>query len=330
MKEQVISMVMEKMVNHLNPSQNAMLEQTLIIVLDAYQVEKLSREVILYDGKSEELVKRFLIIKHLSGCSEETVKTYQFHLQKMVLNLRKPLKEVKTNDMRCYLALYKEKKKISNVTLENIRLCLSSFFTWLHEEGLIAKNPMRRIKRIKSDKIIKKPFTDEELERLRMNCIRERDLAMLEFFYSTGVRVSEAIKLDRNQIDFAEKQCIVHGKGGKERIVYLSSKACIHLKKYLDSRTDDDPALFVGTRKPHKRLSKEGIETIFRGIGRRAGVEKTHPHRFRRTMATNALLRGMPLQEVKELLGHEKMDTTLIYCMIMQTSIKISHMKYVA
>lgn len=330
MRTQVISMVMEKMANHLNTSQNAMLEQTLIIVLDSYRVEKLSREVILYDGKSEELVKRFLIIKHLSGCSKETVKTYQFHLQKMVLNLRKPLKEVKTNDMRYYLALYKEKKKISNVTLENIRLCLSSFFTWLHEEGLIRRNPMKRIKRIKSDKIIKKPFTDEEMERLRMNCVRKRDLAMLEFFYSTGVRVSEAVKLNRDQIDFTEKQCIVYGKGGKERVVYLNPKACIYLKKYLDSRKDNDPALFAGIRKPYNRLSKEGIESVFREIGKRAGVEKTHPHRLRRTMATNALLRGMPLQEVKELLGHEKMDTTLIYCMIMQTSIKISHMKYVA
>lgn len=330
MKEQVIVSILERMSPHLSIEQTSLLEKALVVVLDAYKIEKQSREIVIYDGNAKEIVKKFLLIKHLAGCSKRTLKTYRFHLLKLVENLRCPLQEIKTDDLRSYLALYKERRRISNVTLENIRLCLSSFFGWMWEEGLIVKNPMRKIKRIKTDKIIKKPFTDEELERLRMNCIRERDLAMLEFFYSTGVRVSEAIKLDRNQIDFAEKQCIVHGKGGKERIVYLSSKACIHLKKYLDSRTDDDPALFVGTRKPHKRLSKEGIETIFRGIGRRAGVEKTHPHRFRRTMATNALLRGMPLQEVKELLGHEKMDTTLIYCMIMQTSIKISHMKYVA
>lgn len=330
MKEEFINTIVGRMYNYLSLEQVNMLEKALVITLDAYKIERQSREIVLYDGNAKEILNRFLIIKHLAGCSEQTLKTYGFHLQKMISLLRRPLQEITTDDLRYYLAYYKERKKISNVTLENMRLCLSSFFGWMHEEGLISHNPMRKIKRIKSDKTIKKPFSDEELERLRMACENERDLAMLEFFYSTGIRVSEAVRLNRNQIDFREKQCVVFGKGAKERIVYLNSKACIHLQAYLNSRSDDNPALFVGVRKPHKRLSKEGIESAFRKIGKKAGVKNVHPHRFRRTMATNAILRGMPIQEVKELLGHEKLDTTLIYCMILQENVKLSHMKYIA
>lgn len=330
MKEQFITTVLEKMGNHLSSEQATMLEWTLSVILDDYRMEKESYEIIPYDGNAEKLVNRFLVVKHLAGCSDQTIKTYRFHLQKLILNLHRPLQEVETNDLRCYLAAYKEQKKISNVTLENMRLCLSSFFGWLHEEGLIKKNPMRRITHIKADKVIKKPFSDEEMERIRMNCQCERDLAIIEFLYSSGVRVSEAVKLNREQISFSERQCIVFGKGAKERIVYLNSKSCIHLKQYLDTRTDDNPALFVGIKQPYQRLSKEGIESIVRKIGKNAGVKKTHPHRFRRTMATNAINRGMPIQEVKELLGHEKMDTTMIYCTVMQDNIKLSHKKYIA
>lgn len=330
MKEQVVISILERMGPHLSTEQTKLLERTLVIVLDSYKIEKQSKEIAIYDGNDKKIVKKFLLIKHLSGCSKRTLKTYGFHLSKLVENLRRPLQEIKTDDLRSYLALYKERRRISNVTLENIRLCLSSFFGWMWEEGLIEKNPMRKIKRIKTDKIIKKPFTDEELEQLRMNCQRKRDLAMLEFLYSTGIRVSEAVNLNRDQINFVDKQCIVFGKGAKERIVYLNSKACIYLRKYLESRSDDNPALFVGIRRPFRRLSKEGIEAVFREIGKRAGVKGVHPHRFRRTMATNAILRGMPIQEVKELLGHEKLDTTLIYCMILRENVKLSHMKYIA
>lgn len=330
MKEEFIATVLEKMGNHISPEQATVLEWTLSVILDDYQMEKESHEIVPYDGNAEKIVRRFLTVKHLAGCSEHTVKTYQFHLQKLALNLRCPLQDLDTNDLRCFLAAYKEKRKVSNVTLENMRLCLSSFFGWLYEEGLIKKNPMRRIGRIKADKVIKKPFSGEEMERIRMNCQRERDLAILEFLYSTGVRVSEAVRLNRDQINFNQSECVVFGKGGKERTVYLNSKACIHLRRYLDSRTDDNPALFVGIKKPHRRLSKEGIEAILRGIGRSSGVDHVHPHRFRRTMATNALNRGMPVQEVRQLLGHEKMDTTMIYCTVSQEGVRLSHKKYIA
>jgi site-specific recombinase XerD len=330
MKEEFIATVLEKMGNHISPEQATVLEWTLSVILDDYQMEKESHEIVPYDGNAEKIVRRFLTVKHLAGCSEHTVKTYQFHLQKLALNLRCPLQDLDTNDLRCFLAAYKEKRKVSNVTLENMRLCLSSFFGWLYEEGLIKKNPMRRIGRIKADKVIKKPFSGEEMERIRMNCQRERDLAILEFLYSTGVRVSEAVRLNRDQINFNQSECVVFGKGAKERVVYLNSKACIHLREYLDSRTDDNPALFVGIKKPHQRLSKEGIEAILRGIGRSSGVDHVHPHRFRRTMATNALNRGMPVQEVRQLLGHEKMDTTMIYCTVSQEGVRLSHKKYIA
>lgn len=200
----------------------------------------------------------------------------------------------------------------------------------MHDEGLINQNPMKRIERIKSEKVIKKPFSDEEMEKLRMNCNKERDLAIIEFLYSSGVRVSEAVKLNRDQINFQSQDCIVFGKGAKERIVYLNSKACIHLKMYLETRTDNNPALFVGVKKPYNRLQKEAIEAIVRNLGRNAGIEHTHPHRFRMTLATNAINRGMPIQEVKEMLGHEKIDTTMIYCMVSQDNVRLSHGKYVA
>lgn len=329
-KEQIIGMVLEKISNHLDREQIHMLEWTLGVVLDGFHIEKDSKELMIYDGNAEKLIGRFLTVKHLAGCSEQTIKTYRFHLQKLILNLHRPLQEIETNDIRCYLAAYKERKKISNVTLENMRLCLSSFFGWLYEEGLIKKNPMRRITHIKADKVIKKPFSDEEMERIRMNCQRERDLAIIEFLYSSGVRVSEAVHLDSNQINFHEGECVVFGKGAKERVVYLNSKACIHLRKYLDSRKDSNPALFVSCKSPHQRLSKEGIEAILRGIGRSSGVDHVHPHRFRRTMATNALNRGMPVQEVRQLLGHEKMDTTMIYCTVSQEGVRLSHKKYIA
>lgn len=330
MKEEFIATVLEKMGNHISPEQATVLEWTLSVILDDYQMEKESHEIVPYDGNAEKIVRRFLTVKHLAGCSAETIKTYQFHLQKLILNLRCPLQDVDTNDLRCFLVTYKEKRKVSNVTLENIRLCLSSFFGWLHEEGLIKKNPMKRIPRIKSDKVIKKPFSDNEMEELRMSCQRERDLAILEFLYSTGVRVSEVVRLNRDQINFHDGECVVFGKGSKERVVYLNSKACIHLQKYLDSRTDNNPALFISCKRPYQRLSKEGIEAMLRDIGHASGVDHVHPHRFRRTMATNALNRGMPVQEVRQLLGHEKMDTTMIYCTVSQEGVRLSHKKYIA
>lgn len=330
MKEKIIATVLEKMHEHLQPDQATMLQWVMSVVLDDYAVERRSTEVTVYDGSAEEYAKRFLVVKHLAGCSDRTIELYRFNLQKFILNLRRPLLETDTNDIRCYLAAYKERRKVGNTTLNNMRASLSSFFTWLHEEGLIAKNPMRRIPPIKTPKVIRQPFSPEDMEHLRMECQQERNLAIMEFLYSTGVRVSEAVQLNRDQINFAEGECIVYGKGAKEREVFINPRTCIHLKKYLDSRTDDNPALFVWTKKPHRRLSEKGIWALLHNLGLRANVEKTHPHRFRRTLATDALNRGMPLQEVKQMLGHEKADTTLIYCTVTKASVKMSHRKYIA
>lgn len=231
MKEKLISAVLEKMHGHLQPDQATMLQWVMSVVLDDYTVERRSTEVTVYDGSAEEFAKRFLVVKHLAGCSDRTIESYRFNLQKFILNLRRPLLETDTNDIRCYLASYKERRRVSNTTLNNMRATLSSFFAWLHEEGLIAKNPMRRIPPIKAPKVIRQPFSAEDMEHLRMECRRERDLAIMEFLYSTGVRVSEAVQLNRDQINFTEGECIVYGKGAKEREVFINPKACIHLKK---------------------------------------------------------------------------------------------------
>lgn len=329
-REEFMGNVLEKMEKHLDKEQISILERVLSIEIHGWKILPQKYEVIPHDDTTERILCRFLTTKKLAGCSEKTIRSYSFHLKKLIQGLRCPLLEIQTNDIRYYLATYKEIRKVSNVTLDNIRLCFSSFFTWLHDEGLILTNPMKRIMRIKSEKIIKNPFTEEELEKLRMNCRRERDLAIIEFLYSSGVRISEAVQLNRDQINFQSRDCIVFGKGAKERTVYLNSKACIHLKMYLDSRSDDNPALFVSMKKPHQRLTAEAIEDVLRKIGRNAGVDHTHPHRFRRTMATNALNRGMPIQEVKELLGHEKMDTTMIYCTVSKENVRLSHKKYIA
>ena len=329
MKEQLIRTVSESMYNHLTIEQIHILERTLSLELDKYNVELKKGNIIVYDGNAEQIVRSFLIAKHIAGCSDKTITAYKFNLQKFILNLRRPLLETDTNDIRCYLAAYKERRKVGNTTLNNMRASLSSFFSWLHDEGMISKNPMRRISPIKVPKTIQKPYDPEEMEKLRIECKRERDLAILEFLYSTGVRVSEAVKLNRDQVNFSECECVVYGKGAKEREVFINPRACVHLKKYLDSRVDDNPALFVFTKKPYKRLSESGMWAFLHNIGIKAGVEKTHPHRFRRTMATDALNRGMPLQEVKQMLGHEKVDTTMLYCTVSKENVKTSHRKYI-
>lgn len=329
MKEQLIRSVSEKMCSHLTSEQINVLENTLVMVLNDYKIERQDGNIIIHDGAAEKIAKTFLVVKHVSGCSDRTIKSYMFYLQKFILNLRKPIFEIETNDIRYYLAMYKEKRKVSNTTLNNIRSCLSSFFSWMHDEGIIQRNPMKRIPTIKTPKTIQHPFTVEDMERLRMECRRERDLAIMEFLYSTGVRVSEAVKLDRDQINFSEGECVVFGKGAKEREVFINPRACIHLRRYLDSRLDDNPALFAWIKRPYRRLSEKGIWSVLHNLGCRAEVESTHPHRFRRTLATDALSRGMPIQEVQQMMGHEKIDTTMLYCTVSKESVKTSHKKYI-
>ena len=329
--EQTISSILGKMGEHLNKNQLMILNQILISEFINKDIITQNNSIIAYEGESERLISQFLTIKTINGCSNQTINTYSFHLHKLIEIIdTKSVLNMTTNDIRGFLAFYKERRKVSNITLNNMRHSMSSFFKYLHEEGYIKENPMRQISSIKTKSTIKKPFTDEELEKLRMCAKNERDLAIIEFLYSTGIRVSEMTSLNKDQVDFIQKECIVIGKGSKERIVYINSKACIHLQNYLKMRVDDNPALFVSIRKPYGRMSKAGIETMLRNLGKIAGVPNTHPHRFRRTMATNALNRGMPLQEVQKILGHAKTDTTMSYCTVFQDNVKLSHKKYIA
>ena len=329
--EQVISSILGKMGKHINKNQLMILNQILISEFINKDIIPQNNSIVVYEGESEKLISQFLTIKTIDGCSNQTINTYSFHLHKLIEIIdTKSVLNMTANDIRGFLAFYKNHRKVSNVTLNNMRHSMSSFFKYLHEEGYIKENPMRQISSIKTKQTIKKPFSDEELEKLRMCAKNERDLAIIEFLYSTGVRVSEMTALNKNQVDLMQKECIVIGKGSKERIVYINSKACIHLQRYLSSRIDDNPALFVSNRKPYGRISKEGVETMLRNLGKIAGVSNTHPHRFRRTMATNALNRGMPLQEVQKILGHAKTDTTMSYCTVFQDNVKLSHKKYIA
>lgn len=302
----------------------------LYCILAKYDISEKTTELQTINHGWEKELGLFLIRKRVEGRSEKTIELYKQHLQKALQYINKPVKEITEADLFAYIALYKEKRKVSNAYLNHIRLVFSSFFSWLLNKGFIFKNPAAGLESIKVEQKIKKPLSDIELEKLRRKCNIERDLALIEFLYSTGVRVSELVALNRRDIDFNNMDVVVYGKGSKERETYLTASSCFHLKEYLNSRNDDNEALFVSLKAPHQRLSVAGIEEILRKLGRQTGVDNVHPHRFRRTMATNVLNKGMPIEEVKELLGHVKMDTTMIYCNVSKENVKHSHRKYMS
>lgn len=320
--------VLQRAMEYLNDEQCKKLNNDLRISFYKYEeLKEKCTEVMDIDKSYMQYLQLFLVRKKTEGKSDRTLEQYQLHLNHLLQNLNKSLDKITEDDLFIYLATYKKARNVSNVYLDNIRLVFSSFFTWCNNKGYIHKNPTIGLEPIKSEKKIKKPFSDEDLEKLRRSCTQERDLALIEFLYSTGVRATELITLNRCDIDFIGKSAIVYGKGSKEREVYLTATACLHLKEYLNTRTDDNEALFVTTRKPYKRLTVSGLEHILKNLGKIAGVEKCHPHRFRRTMATNVLRKGAPLEEVKELLGHTKLDTTMIYCSINRENVKHTHQR---
>ena len=271
----------------------------------------------------------FLSAKRIEGCSEKTLKYYKSTIESMLDELNTDVKHIVTDDIRRYLTVYQENKKLSKVTIDNVRRILSSFFSWLEDEDYILKSPVRRIHKVKTIKNIKETYSDEELELMRDNCTELRDLAMIDLLASTGMRVGEMVFLDRNDINFNERECIVFGKGSKERVVYFDARTKIHLQNYLDSRMDDNPALFVSLKEPHKRLQIGGVEVRLREFGQQIGLQKVHPHKFRRTLATMAIDKGMPIEQLQHLLGHQKIDTTLQYAMVKQSNVKIAHRKYI-
>ena len=327
MKEELMTEVMQHMLSYLDNAQLKQLRQVMEHALCRYNVTEL--EIKPEEDDSNNLIARFIAAKRIEGCSEKTLKYYQTTIDAMVVSIGKGVRHINTEDLRAYLTEYQSKKQSSRVTIDNIRRILSSFYSWLEDEDYIIKSPVRRIHKVKTASNIKETYSDEDLEKMRDNCEELRDLAMIDVLASTGMRVGEMVLLNRDDINFAERECVVFGKGDKERIVYFDARAKLHLKDYLDSRTDDNPALFVSLRAPHERIEIGGIEHRLREMGKRLNIPKVHPHKFRRTLATMAIDKGMPIEQLQRLLGHQRIDTTLQYAMVKQSNVKTAHRKYI-
>lgn len=326
MKQNLITEVVQGMLPYLNNAQTKKLQEVLAHALFGYEVTKTDKD----ENVSEQnLVDLFLSAKRIEGCSEKSLKYYESTILAMLDALHKEVKQIDTDDIRSYLTEYQARKKSSKVTIDNIRRILSSFFSWLEDEDYILKSPVRRIHKVKTGTNIKETYSDEALELMRDSCTELRDLAMIDMLTSTGMRVGEMVLLNREDINFNERECVVFGKGDKERIVYFDARTKIHLQNYLQNRTDGDPALFVSLQAPHSRLSIGGIEVRLRQMGKRLGLNKVHPHKFRRTLATMAIDKGMPIEQLQQLLGHKRIDTTLQYAMVKQSNVKIAHRKYI-
>lgn len=326
MQNSLINDVVVDMMPYLNNAQAERLQSVLKNVLKNYDVaEKQDKQA----ENEQDLVSLFLAAKRIEGCSEKSLKYYDATIKAMLDTVGKNVKHIVTEDIRNYLTDYQERKQSSRVTIDNIRRILSSFFSWLEDEDYILKSPVRRIHKVKTVSNIKETYSDEALELMRDNCTELRDLAMIDMLASTGMRVGEMVLLNREDIDFNERECVVFGKGNKERMVYFDARTKIHLQNYLDSRTDDNPALFVSLSAPHSRLQISGTEKRLRNFGKQLGINKVHPHKFRRTLATMAIDKGMPIEQLQQLLGHKRIDTTLQYAMVKQSNVKMAHRKYI-
>ena len=308
------------------------IKNILYIKLNDYEITEKTTEIMPLEDvdSSASMVRKFFATKRLEGMSERTIELYYPYINKLMIELNKPIQQITTYDIRYFLATYKEKRAVKNITLDNMRKCFSSFFGWLSDEGFIKGNPCRAIKAIKHEKNTRKPFTHEEREKIKEKCEKLRDLALTEFLYATGCRVSEVEKLNISDVNFITRELVVHGKGDKHRTVYITEVAAMHLMNYLKSRNDNSPALFVHLKKPYDRLQKGGIEALLRKIGRDAGVDNVIPHRYRHTLATNMLARGAALQEVQEIVGHSDIRTTQVYAKTMKQQVKYAYFKYVA
>lgn len=326
MKNKLITEIEQRMLKHLDNAQLAELHNALI---RAFADVEISMSLEDSTERNQDLVAAFLAAKRIEGCSAKSLRYYDKTITSTLNAIDKGVKHITTDDLRTYLTEYQEEKQSSKVTMDNIRRILSSFFSWLEDEDYIIKSPVRRIHKVKTSKTIKETYTDENLELMRDNCTELRDLAMIDMLASTGMRVGEMVLLNRDDINFNERECVVFGKGDKERMVYFDARTKLHLQQYLDSRTDDNPALFVSLRSPHNRLTIGGIEVRLRELGQKLGISKVHPHKFRRTLATMAIDKGMPIEQLQRLLGHQRIDTTLQYAMVKQSNVKLAHRKYI-
>ena len=326
MKQKIINDVIQDMLPYLNNAQSERLREVMIHTLFDYDVLDRTSEK---EEVEQDYVDMFLSAKRIEGCSEKSLHYYCSTIRAMLDVVDKNVKQINTNDIRMYLTEYQQNKNSSRVTIDNIRRILSSFFSWLEDEDYILKSPVRRIHKVKTISNIKETYLDEDLEIMRDHCTELRDLAMIDLLASTGMRIGEMVLLNRRDIDFNERECIVFGKGNKERVVYFDARTKIHLKNYLNERKDDNPALFVSLREPHSRITISGVELRLRKFGKKLGIKKVHPHKFRRTLATMAIDKGMPIEQLQQLLGHKKIDTTLQYAMVKQSNVKIAHRKYI-
>ena len=326
MKEKVIKEIEQKMASILNNEQKEKLKEVLLYTFYNIEVTSIKDELV---EDTTDYTKMFIAAKRIEGCSERTLNYYETTIKTMVDKLSKKVNSIETEDLRNYLSEYQAKNNCSKVTIDNVRRILSSFFALLEDEDYIMKSPVRRIHKVKATQTVKETYTDEELEKMRDACVEIRDLAMVDFLASTGVRVGELVNLDRVDIDMQERSCVVLGKGGKEREVYFDARTKIHLQNYLNSRIDNNPALFVSLLRPYDRLKISGVEIRLRELGKRINIKKIHPHKFRRTMATRAIDKGMPIEQVQVLLGHRKIDTTLQYAMVNQNNVRNSHKKFI-
>lgn len=328
MKESIIQAIIAKMQRELDCRQMAQLKT--VLASELHHVEIREKETTAYqrEQENEHLLNTFISAKKIEGCSDKTLLYYQNTIEKLLNALSVAICHITTAEIRSYLSDYQEKHNSSKVTIDNMRRIFSSFFSWLEDEDYITKSPVRRIHKVKTDSLVKEVLSDEQLEQLRDNCSNKRDLAIIDLLSSTGIRVGELVKLNRDDIDFYERQCVVFGKGNKERMVYFNARTKLHLQQYLHERTDNNPALFVSLNSPHSRLTINGVEVRIRQLGQALSMPKVHPHKFRRTLATLAIDKGMPIEQVQRLLGHVRIDTTLHYAIVNQNNVKLAHKKY--
>lgn len=329
MKDELARRILKRMSDVLTLKQQEKLQHVLYAELEKVDVSISVNEGNKLKQKNSSLLEAFLSAKKIEGCSEKTILYYRSSIEKWLSTSNKNVCEVTTNDIRRYLAEIQESRHLSKVTIDNLRRIFSSFYSWLEDEDYIVKSPVRRIHKVRTETLVKEVLTDENLEILRDNCTEIRDLALIDLLASTGMRVGELVKMNREDINFQERQCVVFGKGSKEREVYFNARAKIHLQNYINSRHDDNPALFVSLSNPHSRLTISGVEVRLRNLGKQVNINKVHPHKFRRTLATMAIDKGMPIEQVQKLLGHVKIDTTLRYAMVNQTNVKMAHRKYI-
>ena len=328
MKENIIQAIVAEMQRDLDCRQMARLKAVLTSELHNVEIIEKSDCATQQTQENELLLNSFISAKKIEGCSDKTLTYYRNTIERLLVTLSLAICHITTTDIRTYLSDYQEEHQSSKVTIDNMRRIFSSFFAWLEDEDYIAKSPVRRIHKVKTDSLVKEVLSDEQLEQLRDSCTTKRDLAIIDFLSSTGIRVGELVKLSREDIDFHERQCVVFGKGNKERVVYFNARTKLHLQQYLNERTDSNPALFVSLNSPHSRLTISGVEVRIRKMGQALSMPKVHPHKFRRTLATMAIDKGMPIEQVQRLLGHVRIDTTLHYAIVNQNNVKLAHKKY--